>query len=268
LREVIPIPALDAPGKVPFDEPVECAALGLAKGLQTATDEAGVAKTVADIQAQRKDCVKGDELRQIDFYLGITRRVENVGTISAGEQVRVTVTRKAATPKIWTLILTAGPRGTWRTLYGVAIGPGHEQRFFAKAGTSAGEFVITPERSDANNDSDLVVIPSSFFQWLPMTRELKNWAIGPTLGLGVKSDRPAFFMGGIVTFNQNLGLVFGVPVYQELKLRGNFAGGEVIEEALTEDQLHKRVFRFQRVFLAGVFRFGGNPFDSDAQESR
>jgi hypothetical protein len=71
-------------------------------------------------------------------------------------------------------------------------------------------------------------------------------------------------MGGIVTFNQNLGLVFGVPVYQELKLRGNFAAGEVIEESLSEDQLHKKVFRFQRVFLAGVFRFGGNPFESDA----
>ena len=33
LREIIPVPRADAPGKETFDEAVECAALGLAKGL-------------------------------------------------------------------------------------------------------------------------------------------------------------------------------------------------------------------------------------------
>ena len=116
------------------------------------------------------------------------------------------------------------------------------------------------EREDANEQSDLAVIPAAFFQWLPLTRELKDWAVGPTLGLGVKSDRPAFFVGGIVTFNQNLGLVVGVPVYQQLKLRGNYSEGQVISENLNEDQLHKKVYRFQRFFFGGVFRFGSNPF--------
>ena len=53
---------------------------------------------------------------------------------------------------------------------------------------------------------------------------------------------------------------FTGPVYQEWKLRGNFQEGQTIAENLNEEQLHKRSFRFQRLFVAGVYRFGSNPF--------
>lgn len=259
LRENIPIPELKSPGSILFGVTDECEALTLAKSLVKEVDETKVAATVGEIDAKRKDC-DADQIRLIDLYVGVTRRTVNVGVINAGEQARITVTKKIETPKVWTLVLTTGASGSWRTLYGVALGPGQDDKFFAKATANAGQFVITKERDDANEMSDLAVIPSVFFQWLPMTRELNDWAVGPTLGLGVKSDRPALFLGAIITFRQNLGLAIGLPVYQELKLRGSFVEGQTIMENLNEDQLHKETYRFQRFFVAGVFRFGSNPF--------
>jgi hypothetical protein len=151
-------------------------------------------------------------------------------------------------------------------LYGVAVGSGKEQKFFAKATGTAGQFTVTPERADANEAGDLAVIPAAFFQWLPMTRELKDWAVGPTLGLGAKTDRPAFFIGGIITFNQNLGIVGGLPIYQKSKLRGTYTEGQTVAENLTEDQLNKRVYGFRGLFLAGVFRFTSNPFAGNEEK--
>ena len=267
LRERIPIPPLDIKA-VPFvlGTGGECNALTMARDLRALASEAKVAQAIVQIEANRADCTDPIQLRMIDAFIGLTRRTFDVGAIQAGELVRVTVTKKTEPPQTWTLVLTAGARGSWRTLYGVAIGSGKQQKFFAKATGTAGQFIVTAERPDADEAGDLAVIPAAFFQWLPMTRELKDWAVGPTLGLGAKTDRPAFFIGGIVTFNQNLGIVAGLPIYQESKLRGAYTEGQTVGENLSEDQLNKRVYRFQGVFLAGVFRFTGNPFAGNEEK--
>ena len=267
LVEIIPVPELDPKVLRTEARVQECSALTVAKELATQTDELAVATRVRRIEDERKNCADPEQ-REIDLRLGATRRTITVATLRQGEQVRVVVVRKTQPTKTWSLLLTTGARGNWRALYGMAFGPGDEDKFFAKPGAEASTFIITPEREDANKRSDLAAIPAAFFQWLPLSRELRDWAVGPTLGLGVKSDRPAFFLGGILTYNQNLGLVAGVPVYQEWKLRGSFSEGQAIGENLTEEQLHKRVFRFQRFFVAGVYRFGSNPFGGGEDKTK
>lgn len=259
LTEIIEVPPLDPAGLTMPTLAAECAALSVAKTLTTEGDEARVSRKIGEIEDARTEC-SATEQRQIDLLLGSTRRSIAGGVPRPGEQVRVVVKRNTEPSKTWVLLLTTGARGNWRTLYGLALGPGDEDRFFSSPGDEAGQFVVTRERDGANEQRDLAAIPAAFFQWMPLSGQLKDWAVGPTLGLGVKSDRPAFFIGGIVTYNQNLGLVVGVPVYQEWKLRGNFQEGQTIAENLNEEQLHKRSFRFQRLFVAGVYRFGSNPF--------
>lgn len=259
LTEIIQVSPLDPNALAARTFDSECAAFTRAKTLATEADETKVSETVRTIEDERKDC-SGAEQREIDLRLGRTRQTIPAGTLLPGEQIRVVVKKNSQPSKTWVLVLTTGARGGWRALYGMALGPGDEEKFFAKAGEEPGKFVLTRERNGANEKSDIAAIPAVFFQWLPLNRELKDWAISPTLGIGVRTDRPAFFFGGVLTYNQNIGLVVGVPIYQEWKLRGAFEEGQMIAENLTEEQLHKRVFRFQRLFVAGVFRFGRNPF--------
>jgi hypothetical protein len=260
LTEIIAVPPLD-PGVLTgaTRSLTECAAIAKARDLTTATEETIVATAIEAIEMERKDCSNAEQ-REIELRLGATRRTITVPALQRGEQVRVVVKKNAEPSKTWSLVLSAGPKGSWRALYGMALGPGSEEKFFTKSTEDAGTFVITREREDANERWDLAAIPAVYFQFMPMTRELKDWTIGPTLGLGVKSDLPAFFFGGVVTYNQNLGLAFGLPVYQEWKLRGQYSEGQTVSEVLTDDVLHKRVLRPQGFFIAGVFRFSGTPF--------
>jgi hypothetical protein len=260
LMEIIAIPPLD-PAVITGGTRslTECAALGKARDLTAETDETQVGAAVQAIQMERKDC-SGAEQREIDLRLGPTRRTITSGALQRGEQIRVVVKKNVQPSKTWSLVLSTGAKGSWRALYGMALGPGSEEKFFTMATDQAGKFVITPEREDANDRWDLAAIPAVYFQFIPLTRELKDWAMGPTLGLGVKSDLPAFFFGGVLTYNQNLGIAFGLPVYQEWKLRGEYSDGQVVGEVLTDDVLHKHVLRFQGFFIAGVFRFSSNPF--------
>jgi hypothetical protein len=260
LTEIIPIPPLDPAVLTAGTRSLtECPALAKARDLTAETDEAKVGAAVQAIEMERKDCSLAEQ-REIDLRLGPTRRTIPAGALQRGEQIRVVVKKNVQPSKTWSLVLSAGAKGSWRALYGMAFGPGSEQKFFTKATEEAGKFVVTAEREAANDRWDLASIPAVYFQFMPLTRELEDWAIGPTLGLGVKSDLPAFFFGGVLTYNQNLGIAFGLPVYQESKLRGQYSNEQVVGEVLTDDELHKRVLRPKGFFFAGVFRFSSNPF--------
>jgi hypothetical protein len=66
-------------------------------------------------------------------------------------------------------------------------------------------------------------------------------------------------LGGTVTYNWNLGFTAGVAISHQLRLRGTYQPGQVIDEPLTEEQLHTKVLK-AAPFFAVTFRFGQNPF--------
>lgn len=258
LTEIVAIPPLNPAVLTGEGMTTPCAALAKAMNLTAETDETQVAAAVDAIERERDDCAAVEQ-REIDLRLGPTRRMIAAGPLQRGEQIRVVVRKNAQPARTWSLLLSTGATGSWRALYGMALGSGREEKFFTKATEETGKFVLTREREDANDRWDLAAIPAVYFQFMPLTRELRDWTVGPTLGLGVKSDLPAFFFGGVVTYHQNLGLAFGLPVYQESKLRGRYSAGDIVSEILTDDELHTRVLRPQGVFVAGIFRFSRNP---------
>ena len=237
-----------------------CAALVDAGTLAAQTDEQKVAALVTKITLAIGACTDLEK-SAIAGAIATTRRlVPGAWVIHAGEQLTVTVSHADDPSKQWVLVLSTGARGTWRTLYGVSLVSNQDERFFAKATDTSGKFAITRERVDDSGMKSLKPIPSVFYSWLSHSAELKNLSISPSLGLGLKDDAPGFFFGASITYNQNIGIVVGVPVYQQSRLKGSYTEGQIVSENLTGDQLHDKPYRLHGIFVAGVFRFASNPF--------
>jgi hypothetical protein len=57
-----------------------------------------------------------------------------------------------------------------------------------------------------------------------------------------------------MTFNQNIGLVGGIALHQETRLRGEYDPGQVVSENLTSDALEEKVNK-TTWFLGITYRF-------------
>jgi len=267
-RRVIDIPALQALENIgPTGRMSGCQTLlGDAANLSIADDETKVADIVEalDRALERGDCNDPQSLTAISSAIAMTLGpIPGAYRLQAGEELDVTVTRATqGKTKKWETIVSTGARGRWLTTYGFATIPNKDQQFFAKS-QGSGKFVVTPEQKP----TDLKLIPSAFFIWLPTSRQLSNWSPGLSGGLGVKQDNPAVFLGASLTHNWNLSVVAGLSVTKHAKLNGKYLANQEISDSLSEDQLNDRVYR--ATWMAALtYRFGSNPFaDSGGRSS-
>jgi hypothetical protein len=218
------------------------------------------ARAVAE-ELAGKTCADPATLDDAQRLLASTSNTLREIPLARGERLVVSVERGSMPPggasAVWTVVVDAGPRGEWVATYGVAFVSNKDQTFFTKS-AAGGKFRITPER----DEKSLSVIPSVFYHWLSAARKNRNLAFSPTAGIGPSSTSPAFFIGGSILYNWNLALAAGVGVYQQRRLHGRYADGDETAESLSEDQLHRKVFR--PGFMAALtFRFGSNPFETN-----
>ena len=159
----------------------------------------------------------------------------------------------------WDVELNTMGRGTWQTTYGFAFNPNNDEDYFSEAGND-GEFTIRKQERDSGS---LTFLPAVFFTWLPSSQGLRNFQHGPTIGLGVTAGdaggRFGVLAGYTVRFNQNIGLVGGVSVYQHRRLDAQYSENQVISENLTPGQLNRDSLR-PNMFLALTVRLGSTPF--------
>lgn len=248
----LPTPALSASPSALADA---CAPiLAKAEELEGAADESAVGKITSAVRGALApgDCTNTTSLATINQWLASTSAtVPGEYTVRAGTEVVLTVIRN---DKVWALSVSGGARGEWLTSYGISIVPSQDERFFAKA---AGDetFTVTAEEEV----KDLRMIPTAFFTWISRSQALRNFAFGPTTGLGLTKSKAAVFAGVSATYNWNLAFIAGVAVTPHTRLRGRYGAGEAIKENLSDEQLNRDVFRATWV-AAVTYRFAGNPF--------
>jgi hypothetical protein len=206
-------------------------------------------------------CTDSSKLALAEAALSLTISPVDEGneptTIGYGEVVTVIVTRGTET---WEFAFDGGARGEWLTTYGVSIARLGGKPFFAKP-AEGGKFTVTPQASAEEGALD--VIPAAFYTWLPRQFANQNFSPGITGGVGITSNAPAFFVGGSLLYNWNLQLAFGVTVSKQSFLSRDYSDGQTLSEFLAPDKLNTGQFK-SSLGIVLSFRFGGNPWKSDA----
>lgn len=145
--------------------------------------------------------------------------------------------------------LTTGKRGSWQASYGFGITPDRDRKFFSQAGDDD-SFTIKQKRSNGGLQPNAAV----FYTWLPSKWETTFCSFGIAGGIGVDQNNLVLLVGPHLTFNQNFGLVAGVALHQETRLRGEYDVGQVVSENLTSDALEEKTDRTSW-FIGVTYRF-------------
>ncbi|MDF9794970.1 hypothetical protein OKW21_000233 [Catalinimonas alkaloidigena] len=221
--------------------------------LNTAQDPQNVEDIVKDLEKLKNNCDR-DKINKL-----ITTTVNEsdfVYTVDNGQYIEVTVIDNNTT-ETWVWKFTTGPKGNWRTSFGVsAISDIFYPRYDYYIGTNN-----TQIKESANND--LLFIPSLFFTWLPSKRENKNFSFGPTGGIGSNFQEISFFLGFNLTYNQNLSFIFGIAGHQQEKLKAKFQdymdNNSTIPSPISDSDL-TTTQNVINPFFSVAFRFNRNPY--------
>lgn len=217
-----------------------------------------VRKAEADLRAAKCPLdVRREALEEIRVRTTSSR----VTRIAAGEEITYLITRRVAVegedPKTitWTVNLETKPRGVFLTTYGASIIPDRDDRFFLGPTTTADEFVVTREVKSGGRH---YFLPSVFFTWLPASASEKNFAIGPTAGLGAGSN-VGVFAGLSALYNSNIQFAVGLSAFKTKRLKGKYLEGSTIQGNRTDDELYDDTV-WPGWFTALTFRFGTDPY--------
>ncbi|MBO6523974.1 MAG: hypothetical protein JJ971_09120 [Balneolaceae bacterium] len=201
-----------------------------------------------------------EERKQAEDIIASTSLKLNHFEIKPNEIHYVTIYRgdSDSTKKEWTYIFKAPRRGNWGIQYGLSFAANisKDDAYF----THVQDSTYTITKSKSNKIVDL--IPTIYFVWTPQKALYKNWSLSLTAGVGVENDSPSLLLGGLLRYNQNLGIGFGLAGHTQQRLLSKYSAGQLVGEVLSEDQLHESVYRFNP-FLSLVFRLDSNPFKSD-----
>nr|MBA2260675.1 hypothetical protein [Acidobacteriota bacterium] len=262
----IPVAPLEPVAISRAEDPLGCAELvQVAVDLQNATAETKVRLLMLQLQqALPAAGCSGTQLGFIRAVMASTIYVLPVEyVIRAGEELVVTVNRLKAdnsVEKTWTLILTTGAQGSWRTLYGIALVPDRDDDPFLTPGDREGEFIVNAGASKDRQDFPVKPAPSVFFSWMSRSAEFGPLAVSPTLGVGATSELPGLFGGVSITYRQNLALVVGIPFVPQRHVKPQYINNKVVTSALTTADLTETKYHADKWFIGGVFRFSSNPF--------
>jgi hypothetical protein len=265
LQEAIPIPPLTLPTRTGPQGAVACPAFAESlKALQEADNETAAANARRNLQSLLADAIaKGcTEVRAALDYMGrmVWGPSSEAYVLKSGERLQVTVTRTNGQQAVtWVKVFTTGSAGEWIASYGFTFLPNRDETYFSKTKASAGQFVVTPTQGNEGLD----FTPAVFFTWFPASNGHQTWVFGGTAGLGFELSTPAIFAGLSMMYHENVQLVLGVAVNQQLRLNGQYSKGETISENLSRDQLSSKAYR-PNWFLGLTFRFDKNPFQSSA----
>jgi hypothetical protein len=271
VRERIPIQAISLEGVgrlgslerlLPERSPTACDQLVAAvKALNDASTESQVPGRRAAVEAvlAQQTCSDAAALSDAKLATAATRQVLPAVTLREGQRVTVTVTRTPAQAAAvtWTLTLSTEPRGEWLTSFGVSFAADGDERFNTEA-AGDGRFQI---RREADHWS-LKPVPSVFFSWLSSKQRDGNWAFSPTAGFGLDSSSLTVMGGMSVIYNSNLSFIVGGAITSQRVLHGRYQPDQFVDENLSQDQLHRTVYRPAAIFSLAL-RFSRNPFARD-----
>ncbi len=265
---VIPVPPLTSPFKATTATGDDLCVEGdtaaiVERALAALTAENDVAPKIDELRALAAACATSPD-RIIEIVNAAARRltVQELSsiTLSAGQELEVRVLREDN--QLWTVVFSAGPRGTWHTLYGFMFTPNFDEEYSTVAEGS--QFRVTPQFTSR---LDLKFLPAVFWSWMPASRENRSLNWSWTGGLAFDQARPAVFGGWSFAYNHNLALVMGGVFHQQKRLDANYnpEALPLVASALTPEQLSRQPFRFN-AFVGLAFKFSSSPFAEPKKE--
>ena len=159
----------------------------------------------------------------------------------------------------WTTTFDGGSRGSWQISLGFGspiLLDGHRQ-YLTERDSGRGGYRIAERRSEELFE----LIPAVFFHWTPTGSRLSDWSWSMTGGLGLDFDEAVIFVGGAVTFNQNITLSVGGVAHQVRRLNPKYEAGQILPIELDAAQLHTEYYRINP-FVGVTFRLMSNIFRS------
>jgi hypothetical protein len=270
-RELIPIAAIPLTGigtigslqrLLPERSSDPCDPLvAAARALNDSATESQVSarRAVVNTLLEQGVCTNAVTVADARTVLAATSQSLQPILIREGERVTVTITRSVAQgeARTWVLVFETEPRGEWLTTFGVSFVPDHDERFTTEA-IGNDKFKIT----EGEHVAALKPIGSVFFGWLSSGQQRRNWGWSPTVGFGVGADTLMVFGGLSAIFNRNLTFVGGIAITGQQRLQGRYRADQEVATTLTEDQLHRTVYRPTALFGVAL-RFDRNPFEKD-----
>lgn len=182
------------------------------------------------------------------------KRDTTIYRLERGEELIVNVQREdGASDKRWKFVLSTGPRGEWRTMYGFTFFLDRDDEFFTEAVPGAEDRFQVVEEEERN---DLGFAPSVLFSWFPSARRGETWSGSLVAGLGANVESPVVFTGLGVTYNENVMITAGPLIHRQQRLDGRFTQGDTIRTNLDDDQLTEGTF-VPNLYFGIAFRFGG-----------
>lgn len=247
-------------------EPAECVALSTAAAnLLAATDEAqvpGLRSALLRALQAGQNCSQTvqDAARGVE---GLTSQTtEESFELRRQDDLVVTVVRTTiggSESRSWTMVFSTGPGGQWRPTYGLAFVSSGGELYHTVASTTAGQFTI--QKQEDRRDWDYV--PNVMYAYFPNRSQALS--ISPTLGLGYHRDKAAVLGGVLFSYRENIGLSLGGAYLAQPQLLGTYTAGSVVQQNLTERQLHEDQYQLTW-YVAATIRSLTAPFQT-AQQS-
>lgn len=196
-----------------------------------------------------------ESIRQRDLLSDASTLELGTFTVKPGQTLKARMTRvlgRGTESAEFAYEGTTGKRGSWQASYGFGITPDKDRQFFSQAG-DGDSFTIKQKRDNGGLQPNAAV----FYTWLPSKWENSFCSFGLAGGIGVDRNNLVLLVGPHVTFNQNFGLVAGVALHQQSRLRGEYEVDQVLSENLTSDALEEKVHQTSW-FLGVTYRFAEN----------
>ncbi len=186
-------------------------------------------------------------------------RLADVARFGPGSRLVVTINKAAAgrdRERVWTTVLTAPPRGSWRISVGFAfpIMLQRNREYVTRADTGH-----TYRVARASDDAVTQPVPTVLFHWLPSVDAGNDWSASATGGIGIDLAHPMILLGASLTYNQNLTVAVGAVAHSLRRLNTRYLEGDHLSEPVADEQLHRAVYGVNP-FVAVTFRFAGDPF--------
>ncbi|GAB5408457.1 MAG: hypothetical protein BalsKO_08220 [Balneolaceae bacterium] len=206
------------------------------------------------IQGTTPNC--REEVEFANSLIGQTQSVIYTASLKSNYYLKITVFRYGSDGVVstWTTLIKHQKKGEWRATYGFTFahnGLDENELFFSQKSDSA----YTIEKGSSNNVLDY--IPTVYFIWQPYSE--KKISLGFLSGIGIEEEKPAVTLGTLLNYKENVGIALGFTAHQKQRLLGQYSEGQIINESLSEDQLHEKVWGISPS-ISISFRFKSSPF--------
>ncbi|WP_318309267.1 hypothetical protein [Flagellimonas crocea] len=99
-------------------------------------------------------------------------------------------------------------------------------------------------------------VPSIMFSFMNLS---KNWAFGPSAGLGFDLEQVSIFGGYSMMIGQNFVFTAGVAFHSQERLDSKYFINDTVDASLSFDELHEKYYRFNP-FVSLSLKLDKKPF--------